>query len=135
MKQKTKTINQLKTSKMKLMSKIMTLDLPLFLLVEISLTLDTLNEYKFYNITINEVAMMQQLTELQQLYVDHITHYEHGIQDHITRNHHGLLTLSMIDRSMYPICNQQESCAIKTLFSVRCLLMIMEVVNNVVYRK
>ncbi len=131
MKTKTKKTNAT-ISKELLMSDILSLDLPLFLLVELSSTFDTLNEYKIANIEYHKEEFLNFLTLLQQEYINHIKHFSETTEvvASLMPEHTGLLTQYMLDHHLYPDCNAQQVCSIKCLFSVRCLLMIKEYINK-----
>ncbi|MEY3198000.1 MAG: hypothetical protein RL023_926 [Candidatus Parcubacteria bacterium] len=58
-----------------IMSEILSLDLPLFLLVDLSTTFDTLNEYKIKNISYNKLLLIDFLKEIQEQYNSHITQF------------------------------------------------------------
>lgn len=120
-----------------LMSEILNLDLPLFLLVELSTTFDTLNEFKIKNIHYNKQHLLSFLENIQQQYMIHIKNFVDSTSNkihHLLPEHHGLLTQEMIDKQLYPNCNAQQNCSIKCLFSVKCLLMIKECINKKEFR-
>jgi hypothetical protein len=58
-----------------IMSEILSLDLPLFLLVDLSSTFDTLNEYKIKNISYNKSLLIEFLKDIQEQYSVHIAQF------------------------------------------------------------
>lgn len=121
------------------MGEILSLDLPLFLLVDLSCTFDALNEYKIKNISYNKDLLLNFLNSLQLQYMKHIQTFVTTSKDnkieYLLPEHTGLLTQAMLDSHLLPNCNAQESCSIKCLFSVKCLLMIKEYINKKEYRQ